>query len=58
MVVLAPGNPATQEQVRAALGAKLTKIELPEQMQLVDSLPLTSSGKPDKQRIKILFKEQ
>ena len=58
MVVLTQDNFYTLKQIRAALTTKLSKIELPEHFSFAASLPLTSSGKPDKQRIKILFKEQ
>lgn len=40
-----------------AVKAVLVKNEVPQCIQFVSSIPLTSSGKPDKQRIKALFEE-
>lgn len=47
--------PIDEVDVRAALKDKLTKIEMPEKIIITDKLPLTSSGKADKQKIKDMF---
>lgn len=47
--------PLSPEDVKAALGKCLAKNELPEFILFGDALPLTSSGKPDKMKIKALF---
>ena len=55
LAVLKPETDMTEEEMKAALKQTLAKIELPDKIRFADALPLTSSGKPDKQRIKTLF---
>lgn len=55
LVVLKSGCSATEEGLKTALADRLTKIELPERILFSPELPLTASGKPDKQGIKKLF---
>ena len=43
------------DQIRAQLVPLLAKNELPEMILFCDKLPMTASGKPDKQAIKSLF---
>jgi fatty-acyl-CoA synthase len=45
----------TPEEIIKKLGAHLTKIELPKKIEIVGEIPLTSSGKHDKKRIKEFF---
>ena len=52
IVVLKQGQVYDEGAVKAAL----TKIELPRTVKVQESIPLTSSGKPDKQKIKELFR--
>ena len=56
LIVPKLGYDWTEDQLRTALADRLAKIELPERILFASSLPLTSSGKPDKQGIKALFK--
>lgn len=53
LVVLKEGG--TKEGLQEALKAKLAKIERPKNVIFADQLPLTSSGKKDKQTVKTLF---
>ena len=55
LVILKDDHPMTEETIREQLGAGLAKIEIPEIILFADALPLTASGKPDKQRIKKMF---
>lgn len=55
LVVLKNGSVLTEEAVKASLSANLAKNEMPEKILFAESLPLTSSGKPDKQKIKKMF---
>ena len=57
LVVAEPGYLPSSEEIRNRLVSKLSKLELPEFILLQDQMPLTSSGKPDKQKIKSLFAE-
>ena len=45
----------TEGEMKAALEQRLAKNELPEQILFAERIPLTASGKPDKQSIKKLF---
>jgi acyl-CoA synthetase (AMP-forming)/AMP-acid ligase II len=45
----------TPDEIIKKLGAHLTKIELPKKIEIVREIPLTSSGKHDKKRIKEFF---
>lgn len=55
LVITEPGFLTSPEEIRNRLASMLTKLELPEMILFHDQMPLTSSGKPDKQRIKSLF---
>ena len=55
LVVLKDGRATSEETVKKALVPRLAKNELPEKILFAQTLPLTSSGKPDKQRIRELF---
>lgn len=52
------GAQPTAEQIRAAAALSLAKNEVPAEIRILSALPLTSSGKPDKQRIRALFTAQ
>ena len=56
LVVLNKNQHADEEAIKEALKESLLKIELPEKIVIADEFPLTSSGKPDKQKIKEMFK--
>lgn len=51
------GTGGTQEAWRQALAPLLTKNELPAGILCVEALPMTPSGKPDKQRIREVLKQ-
>ena len=55
LVVPNPHHELTPEGLIRQLQPLLAKNELPEQILFRDTLPLTASGKPDKQTIKTLF---
>ena len=55
LVVRKRGASITEEELKHALQAILAKNEIPEKILFAEALPLTSSGKPDKQRIKTMF---
>lgn len=55
LLVLKDGHLLTEKQIIALLGPLLSKNEIPDKVLIAASLPLTSSGKPDKQKIKSLF---
>ena len=56
LVVLKNGLLLSQEDIRKALAGLLAKLEIPEIISFANVLPLTASGKPDKQAIKKMFK--
>ncbi|MFD8703948.1 AMP-binding protein [Kitasatospora sp. NPDC059648] len=51
-VVPAPGQQPRLEEVRAFVTANKGRIYAPEALHLVDAIPLTSVGKPDKKRLR------
>ncbi|WP_405584646.1 class I adenylate-forming enzyme family protein [Streptomyces sp. NBC_01190] len=53
-VVLRPGAPTTVEQIRAHVTEALSAVHAPEQIAVLDELPLNSAGKPDKPRLRAL----
>ena len=55
LVVMKDGHTISEEEVKEALRPRLAKNEMPEKILFAETLPLTSSGKPDKQKIKRLF---
>ena len=55
MVVLKTGCARTEEQLLHEMASVLTRLELPVKVMAVPSLPLTSSGKPDKQKIRAML---
>lgn len=55
LIVLKDGCVMSEEAVKEALRPHLAKNEMPERIVFMQTLPLTSSGKPDKQRIKKIF---
>jgi len=57
LVVPKPGRSLTQERLTAQLLPILAKNELPERILFRDAVPLTASGKPDKQTVKSFFKK-
>lgn len=54
-VILQKGVTLTEEQIGEALKDLLSKHELPTKILIMESFPLTSSGKPQKSEIKKLF---
>ena len=57
LVVLKDGRSLSEEAVKEALRPHLAKNELPERILFAKTLPLTSSGKPDKQMIRSLLQK-
>ena len=57
MVVLKTGCVRTEGELLREMESVLTRLELPVKVMIVPSLPLTSSGKPDKQKIKAMLEE-
>ena len=55
LAVLKRGCHMTEEALKEGLKTRLAKIEIPERILIAEAMPLTSSGKPDKQKIKTLF---
>ena len=55
LVVLKTGFALSEEELLKEMKKVLTGLELPEKIKIVSSLPLTASGKPDKQRTKALL---
>ena len=55
MAVLKRGRQISEEEMKEALEKFLARNEIPEKILFVEQLPLLSSGKPDKQRIKTMF---
>ena len=55
LVVLKENGSITADGLKALLSTHLAKNEVPEVILFAQTLPLTSSGKPDKQRIKKRF---
>lgn len=55
LVVMQKGHRMSEEEMKKMLLTRLAKNEIPERILFADALPLTSSGKPDKQKIKGLF---
>lgn len=53
LVVLRPGQQATQEQLQEHLTSAFAKWQLPDQILFVEAIPKTSVGKLDKKRIRI-----
>ncbi|MFJ4187359.1 AMP-binding protein [Kitasatospora sp. NPDC089509] len=51
-VVPAPGQRPQLEEIRAFVTAEKGRIYAPEALHLVDAIPLTSVGKPDKKRLR------
>lgn len=49
--------PDTEKNILAYCAAKLPKFEVPEELRLVDSIPKTSSGKPDRAKSVQIFLE-
>ena len=56
-VVAKKGASLAGEELRAALVGKLGKHEIPEKIVVLPEFPLTSTGKPDKQKLKEMFAE-
>lgn len=54
-VVLCKGVTAGEKEIKQSLCGALSKHEIPERVIVLNAFPLTSSGKPDKQKIKELF---
>lgn len=52
LCVLCEGYKTSDEEIKEYLKNKLAKNEIPEKIYLTQQVPLTSSGKPDKQKIK------
>ena len=53
LVVLKPGQQATQEQLQEHLSSAFAKWQLPDQVLFVEAIPKTSVGKLDKKRIRV-----
>jgi len=54
-IALKRGTICDEKTLSSALSAALTKIEMPVKIKLLESIPLLSSGKPDKVLIKNMF---
>ena len=52
LVVLKPGQQATQEQLQEHQTSAFAKWQLPDQVLFVEAIPKTSVGKLDKKRIR------
>jgi acyl-CoA synthetase (AMP-forming)/AMP-acid ligase II len=52
LVVLSPGAPVSTEQVLAHCASKFARWQLPDDVLFVEALPLTSTGKLDKKRVR------
>lgn len=52
MIIPAPGAKLTENALKKSLASLLSGHEIPERIKIVDAFPLTSSGKPDKQKMK------
>ena len=50
-------HPTSEEEIKEGLKAYLSKIEIPPRVIIVKELPLTFSGKPDKQKIIALYEK-
>ena len=57
MVALKAGEKRTEEEILRDLTRFLTKIEMPVRISPTEKLPLTSTGKTDKEKIKKFFSE-
>ncbi len=57
LVVCERGYAPDAAAIRASLGSVLVKNEIPEVILFADEIPLTASGKADKQSVKELFRE-
>ena len=55
LVVIKDGRIISEEEIKKALEPRLAKNEMPEKILFAQTLPLTSSGKPDKQKIRRMF---
>ena len=55
LIVLKDGRAMPEEEIKKALEPRLAKNEIPERILFAETLPLTSSGKPDKQKIREMF---
>ena len=58
MVVLNTGEKRSEREILRDLTKSLTKIEIPSEIKFAQELPLTSTGKTDKERIKRVFSER
>ena len=58
LVVLKNGYAVPEEEIKKLLGPCLAKNEMPEKILFAETLPLTSSGKPDKQKIRERFSKK
>lgn len=58
LVVVNEGSELTAEQVRQHCAVKFAKWQLPDDVILVDAIPLTSTGKLDKKAVRANLDEQ
>lgn len=58
LIVIKNGHIVSEEEVNKSLSEHLEKYEMPEEILFAEVLPLTSSGKPDKLKIKKLFSKE
>ncbi|MGH7635106.1 MAG: AMP-binding enzyme, partial [Gemmatimonadaceae bacterium] len=58
VVVLKPGQAATQDELRAHLAPKFAKFWLPDAFEFVDEIPRTSTGKMLKAKLRERFKDR
>ena len=58
LIVLKNGHTVSEEEVIKSLSEHLEKYEIPEKILFAETIPLTSSGKPDKRKIRNLFFEE
>ena len=57
LIVMESGRTVSEDEIKKALSEHLAKNEMPEKILFTETLPLTPSGKPDKQKIKELFSQ-
>jgi fatty-acyl-CoA synthase len=55
-IVFKPGVQATPEELRAHLGTRFAKWQLPDRFEILDAIPKTSTGKFSKMRLREMFR--
>ncbi|HEX5775055.1 MAG TPA: AMP-binding protein, partial [Caulobacteraceae bacterium] len=57
LIVASPGAPVTREAVLETMGATLARWQLPDDVLVVDELPLTATGKIDKKALRARYQD-